>query len=248
MKKRFVQTIRQTGSGKQVVMFPFGGGSGYSYMELINLLDKDIEVLTINPPGHLMNGGIPVETITEMVALYVPELRLLLKPEVLFFGHSIGGLVAYESIKALQSDRSVKRLVLSSVNPPHSVLHKVDLRSDMDKQVLVDRCERLGGLPQVFRDEPDLLDLFLIGLRADLKALEHYTAPQDPSPLPDCSATYLYSSDDSILDTGTIREWEQYITCKEYIPFTGEHFYLFLPDNRQKVAEILNQRAALKVE
>ncbi len=99
--KGFVQVIRKAKTPKQVVMFPFGGGSGYSYMELISEIPKDTEIIIINPPGHLLNGGKPLESIEEMTYSYSKELRPLLKRNTLFFGHSIGGIAAYEVCKDL---------------------------------------------------------------------------------------------------------------------------------------------------
>jgi len=49
--KAVVQVLRKANTPKQMVMFPFGGGSGYSFAGLIGEIDKETEIIVINPPG-----------------------------------------------------------------------------------------------------------------------------------------------------------------------------------------------------
>jgi surfactin synthase thioesterase subunit len=240
--KNIVRVMRKANTSKQVVMFPFGGGSGYSYMELITAIDSNAEILVINPPGHLLDGARPLERIDAMVHLYAKELRPLLKKNPLFFGHSIGGLVVYELAKILGKEIGLKQMIISSVNPPHQVRETVDMHSEMDRDELIQRSTAMGGMPQLFQSEPELLEDFIRGLRADLKALENYL-PEDPAKTGklNIKTTVLYSDGDYIVDTAKIREWEHYLECTEFIPFPGDHFYLFEETNRKAVARIISK-------
>ena len=163
--KNVVQVVRKANSPKQIVMFPFGGGSGYSYMGLIGEIDRDVEVVVINPPGHLFNTGKPLESIDAMVYLYLKELRPVLKDNCLFFSHSIGALVAYELCKDLEKEMTIKKMIISSVNPPHRVMDTLDMHSQMDTAALINKSAELGGMPEVFENEPELLEMFIEGLR-----------------------------------------------------------------------------------
>jgi external thioesterase TEII len=240
--KNVVQVMRKTNTPRQIVMFPFGGGSGYSYMELIKDIETDVEIIVINPPGHLLDETKPLESIDAMVYLYSKELRPVLKNNPLFFGHSIGGLVAYEVCKALGKEMSIKKMIISSVNPPYRVKDSVDLHSEMDRETLIKKSTELGGMPQLFKSEPELLEMFIKGLRADLKALESYI-PEKPGEVKklNVNASVLYSDGDYILDTSNIREWGLYLECSEFIPFAGDHFYLFQESNRKAVARIISK-------
>ncbi len=241
--KKYTQVVRRVVSGKQIVMFPFGGGSGYSYMPIINQLPKDIEVIVINPPGHMINGGKPFENIPEMVYWYSKELRLLLRDKPLFFGHSIGGGIAYETAKELKNSIPITNIVISSILPPHCIMDTVDLRSDMDTELLIQKCSQMGGLPEIFKAEEVLLEGFLIGLRGDLKALENYSA--SPQGLPhklDIAATMLYSDNDYIVDLDKLKQWDRYLDVRTSIPFKGDHFYLFEESNCRTVARILAEQ------
>lgn len=240
-----IQVMRKAATAKQIVMFPFGGGSGYSFVSIINELPRDIGVIVINPPGHMMNGGTGLESIGAMVRLYARELLPLLKNTSLFFGHSIGGVVCYELCKELQDKVPIKHMVISSVNAPHHTMDEVDLHSGMATAVLVDKCTQLGGMPHIFLEEPLLLDGFISGLRADLKALEAYKVhpPGEDYIKPDTTATVLYSDKDYIVNAGKIKEWEQYLNCTQFIPFSGDHFYLFEDENRKALGRILTEQA-----
>jgi len=238
---RTVQIIKKENTAEQIVMFPFGGGSGYSYMELIKSIQVPVEIIVINPPGRLFDKARPLETIDAMVEVYSSQLRPHLKPNCLFFGHSIGGLVSFETFKALQPENKIKRMVISNINPPHRAKDHVDLYSHMDRETLIQKSTDLGGMPQIFKSEPEMLDLFINGLKSDLKALEAYRPP----PLKDAvntniKADILYSNGDYIVDLPGLKEWEHYLDCSRLIEFNGDHFYLFTESNRKKVAQILS--------
>lgn len=236
-----LRKAKKANHSEQIVMFPFGGGSGYSYSALANQIGGDAEIIVINPPGHFFNDGKALENIDSMVYLYAKELRPFLTNDSLFFGHSIGGIVAYELCKILEKTFHIKRLIISSVNPPHCTMDLVDLRSWMDTETLIRKCTDLGGMPQIFTQETELLESFINGLRADLKALECYNPPkiEDVIKLP-ISTTVLYSNGDYIVNAAKVQEWIQYLNCLEFIQFSGDHFYLFDSPNLSSVGQLLS--------
>lgn len=244
--KSVVQVLRKANTPKQMVMFPFGGGSGYSFAGLIDEIDKDTEIIVINPPGHLFNEGKPLESIESMAYLYSKELRSFLKDNCLLFGHSIGGLVAYEICKDLEKQIHFKRMIISSVNPPHCVMDDVDLHAEMDTPTLIKKCAELGGIPMIFKEEPELLEMFIAGLRADLKSLEKYSSEKRKNTEKlKTSASVLYSDKDYIVDASKLQEWKYYLDCSDFVKFSGDHFYLFDEANRKAVGQILTKHINL---
>lgn len=243
--KDVVQILRKakkTSHQEQIVMFPFGGGSGYSYSALASLISEDVEIIVINPPGHFFNCGKALESIDAMTYLYARELRRFLKNNTLFFGHSIGGIVAYELSKILDENIYIKRLIISSVNPPHCTMDQVDMHSGMDTETLIRKCTDLGGMPHIFKQEPELLESFINGLRADLKALERYNPPKlEVVEKLLIRTSVFYSDRDYIVNAAKMREWEYYLDCSEFIQFSGDHFYLFDSPNLSTVAQVLTK-------
>ena len=84
--------LRHSETGRQLIMFPFLGGFGASYNRLISDLEGDWDIWTANPPGH---GPSLVPPLTDLVSLrthYLDALRGILKPDAVFFGHSMGSV------------------------------------------------------------------------------------------------------------------------------------------------------------
>ncbi|HLP60474.1 MAG TPA: hypothetical protein VK186_16660, partial [Candidatus Deferrimicrobium sp.] len=85
-----------------------------------------------------------------------------------------------------------------------------------------------------------LLESFINGLRADLKALESYTPPTVENVVKSLiNATVLYSDRDYIVKAAQVREWEYYLDCSDFMQFPGDHFYLFDSPNLSSVAQLL---------
>ena len=116
--------LRHSETGRQLIMFPFLGGFGASYNRLISDLDGGWNVWTANPPGH---GPSPVPPLTDLASLrthYLDALRDILKPDAVFFGHSMGSVVAYHLLACMHrlpafADRMPSDLVLSGSCAPH---------------------------------------------------------------------------------------------------------------------------------
>ncbi len=233
-----------SGNVKQLIVFPFGGGSGYAFSGLAREIDKDVEVVSVNPPGHFIDDSRPIESIDEMVSHYFKELRPVIRNNCVLFGHSIGSVVAYELCKVLEQRFTIKKLVLSSVHPPHLIADTLDMKSEMSNETLLDMSERMGGMPQIFREEPSLLGRFVSGLRADLVALEKYISARTGSNIPKklkTTAVVLYSDDDYIVEPEKMQQWQDYLDCSEFVVFTGHHFHLLENPGLLSVAEVLNR-------
>ncbi len=236
---RIVNVFKQTGAARQLVMFPFGGGNGFSFVELANQIDRfDREILMINPPGHLFCDQPPLESIDEMVQLYLSQLRPQLKDQIVLFGHSMGGIVAYEICKALEKEKKIVRLFISAVNPPHCILEGLDIHSRMSNAQLIKACDQLGGIRGALGSDQDFLDSFANALRADMVALERYQENVTPSEKLKTPVTILYSTGD-VMTPEKIKEWDRYVDPGRLIQFSGDHFYLFQPENRSRICRML---------
>jgi external thioesterase TEII len=233
------------GDCRQVVMFPFGGGNGFSYMGLAREVVGGVEVLSVHPPGHLFDGSAPLESIGEMVDLYVEALRPMVRDGVLVFGHSIGSFVGYEFCKRLEGDVRIGKLVVSCVNAPHRVLEDLNMDSGMADSQIVEKSASVGGMPEIFMDDPDLLDMFVKNLRADLVALERYSKGVRPDgERISTPGVVLYGKDDYTLCEAKVGEWRLFMDCVEIVPFEGNHFYLFDEGNIGGVGEVINRYLA----
>ncbi len=141
-------------------------------------------------------------------------------PHVLF-GHSLGGLLAFEVARRLEHrDLAPARVVISGATP----VPRGWERYEWDDESLVEMIEELGGTPSEVLQYPDLLRLCVQVLRADLRLVDTYsTAGRAPIRTP---ITALGGSEDPNVDPADLAEWAKFTSSCETKVFPGGHFYL----------------------
>jgi medium-chain acyl-[acyl-carrier-protein] hydrolase len=143
-----------------------------------------------------------------------------------FFGHSVGALVAYRLTCRLRALGAVlpAHLFVSGRAAPHLPYTRPALR-DLPAADLVPHLRRMGGTPDVFLDDPALLDVFLPVLRADFTVNETYR--HEPGPRLPVPLTAFGGADDPRADPEELRAWGA-LTSAEFETHLhpGSHFYL----------------------
>ncbi len=101
--------------------FPFAGGGSAVFRGWAETLDPSIEVVAVEPPGRLARiREAPVSDITAFVDGLMPELSDMLDKPFAFFGHCLGGLTAYETVRRLirTDGPQPTHLFVSGARPP----------------------------------------------------------------------------------------------------------------------------------
>lgn len=236
-----IHKIKNGTSKNQLVCFPFLGGYANSYYELALELPRNIEVLSINPPGHGSCQKKPLHTLDEMIDLYYDKLKSHLKENCIFFGHSMGAIVAFFLVnKVMESeDYPVKPsgLIISASNSPDFFKHsRIASMSDND---LLEHMFAMGGIQEELRAEKTLLEYFTPIFRADFSALESIDTKKYISPI-QIPSYQFFGSRDKIVNTESIRKWHSYFSqgLDEFI-IDGGHMYV--KQNAPEVAKIIEQ-------
>ncbi|MFJ5828290.1 thioesterase II family protein [Streptomyces sp. NPDC093089] len=141
------------------------------------------------PPGTVLADTV-AELVREVTALDVPRVAL--------FGHCSGALLAFELAHALRNSGSapeVVHLLVASQLPPRAA---ADAAAEPD-----DDLTRF--VPEGLRSEPELLELLLPILAADMRLVSGY-GRSAAAPL-DTRLTVLYGADDEQLDRATVDDW-----------------------------------------
>jgi surfactin synthase thioesterase subunit len=158
------------------------------------------------------------------------------QPFVLF-GHSLGGLVAFETARRLQAlgMPQPRRLFLSSSPPPGSLSADRSLHTLPNAELLDTIERRWGTLPRSTRENADLLTLTLRALRADLEMFETYV--YQPGPPLRCPVTVLAGNEE--VPEVHMDRWRKY-TYGEFMlqAFPGGHFYV--REHREEIAKLIN--------
>ncbi|MFG2545011.1 thioesterase II family protein [Streptomyces sp. NPDC048594] len=212
--------------------FPHSGGSPGEYVRWADDID-DVEIWGVQAPGRGSRvTERPVTSIEEFVDGLLATTDF--QSPFAFFGHSLGGLTAFETARALRAAGrpTPRRLVLSAYPAPHLAHPRAPLHTLGDAELIDAVDRRYGGLPAALRDDPDLLRLVLPAYRADFTIFETYRHAHQP-PL-DVPITVLGGDDD--LATPLLPEWRRHTTAGfDLRLLPGGHFYL-----RERPEEFMN--------
>lgn len=203
--------------------FAHAGGTPGEYLWWAEQL-SGVQVWGIKMPGRAARQSEPpLRRMTELVDALLAEV-VFAEPFALF-GHSLGGLVAFEVARALR-DRGLTqpdRLFLSSCPPPPLPPrnHLVHALPDPEFQAETER--RWGALPDRVRQDPKLLSLALNTFRTDVEIFETYMyAPGDPLDVP----ITVCVGDEELPELRT-ESWSEHTTAAFALRvFSGGHFYL----------------------
>jgi medium-chain acyl-[acyl-carrier-protein] hydrolase len=190
-------------------------------------LDADVELWAVNLPGRESSLKAPRftalgELVDGLCSRFVPGLRA----PYAFFGHSMGALIGFELARRLRVDAvpGPEHLVLSGFRAPHLPDRHPPVHRLPDER-LVARLRRLGGTPPEVLREPELMELMLPLLRADLSICETYKYVYD-DPLA-CSLTVFGGVDDREVDRDELAAWQRHVDGQFALHlFPGGHFFL----------------------
>ncbi|MCK2240470.1 MULTISPECIES: thioesterase II family protein [unclassified Crossiella] len=223
--------------------FPHAGGTASAYRLWPPLLPAGVEMLAVQYPGREERFSEPaLTTMDELVTQLVAGLRAELDRPFVFFGHSMGASVAYETALALRAAGlpMPQRVVVSGKEAPeHAVPGEVHLRDD---EGLVRELTALGGTGSAVLEHPELRELLLPIVRADYRLIETYQ-PTAADAL-ECPVTAFVGDSDPELTVDQARDWDKTTSGGfDLQVFPGDHFYLM--DGRAQVVAALNRRLPL---
>jgi medium-chain acyl-[acyl-carrier-protein] hydrolase len=144
-----------------------------------------------------------------------------------FFGHSMGALIAFELARTLRRQRcpGPAQLILSGASAPQ-VRHPLrELVHKATHDDLVARLRRLSGTPQAVLENQELMQIVVPILRADFAVDETYQYCDEP-PL-DTPFTVFGGLDDPEVDELGLRAWRGLTTGTFSLHLVeGDHFFV----------------------
>jgi medium-chain acyl-[acyl-carrier-protein] hydrolase len=220
-------TVQPRGEARlRLYCFPHAGGAPVSFFPWNALLGPEIECVGVQYPGRAQRWHEPAcVSVTELVEEIFSGWEELPQKPFAFYGHSFGGLVAFELARRLR--RAGKTgpewlFVGASRAPQHDLLHPpIHELPDVD---FIDAMQtRYGGIPAAIRAEREMMELFLGPMRADLTAYELYRMEEDaPLAVP---ITAFSGSEDHAVPSSCMEGWaEQTEAGFELKIVPGGHF------------------------
>ncbi|GAA1378043.1 thioesterase II family protein [Streptomyces beijiangensis] len=220
----------------QLFCLPHAGGTS-GHFRGWHWLAPYARVVPVELPGHgsrlreplIEDWQVLVDNLTETIARRVDGPYAVL-------GHSLGSLLAYEICRALERrGMPPALLVAAGRNGPAAPPSYPHIHELPDPQFIA-ALRRLGGIPDGVLHQPELLQMFLPVLRADLRLAERYTrTPGLPLQVP--VMAFAGRSDPMTDDLGLLswkRETTQ--TC-DLVFLDGGHFFLDQPEFTDALTE-----------
>ncbi|KDO03573.1 thioesterase II family protein [Rickettsia tamurae] len=218
---------KENNNAKQsLIFFPFAGGSGEFYIPWFKYFDQDIACYYALLNGRGKYLGYPnIDNLPSLIDLYIPEILKLSNKPFSLFGHSMGGLVAFELSRKLYFEHNIlpQEIFISGFRAPclpciSNLMHKMSkeevFRKLQDMQALT-----LSGV------NIDIMEPFWPAIYSDFKICELYKYTKT-TPLP-CNITVLWGKDDHLIQQENICLWQDESCNKvSFYSFKGGHFYL----------------------
>ncbi len=208
--------------------FAFAGGGASVFFPWSKLIGDGIELWAIRLPGRETRlREVPITSFSDLIATLRREVSPRLKPPYAFFGHSLGALLAYALARSqAESGNSEPRAVIAAgARAPHLPNPEPRMQGLTDAAFLTLLRERYNGIPPAVLAHPELLQLMLPTLRADIALYENYQ--HQPGPPLRCAVSAFGGDRDPLVTSGDLAAWRSLAgTDFTTQQFAGDHFFL----------------------
>ena len=222
----------------KLVCFAHAGGSASSYAQWHRAVPADVEVWAVQLPGRENRlSEAPYTHLATLVDNLLAPLAPLLEQPCVFFGHSLGALLAFELARQLRQ-RGLPQpqgLVVSGHRAPQLPSNTEKIHHLPDDE-FIRKVVAYEGIPAELLSEAEFRDIWLPALRADFTASETHLH-QDAPPL-SCPLVALGGVQDAKMSRSDLQAWRVQtngVFRAQLLP--GGHF--FLHQHRERFMQTL---------
>lgn len=205
--------------------FPFAGGAA----ALFQGWDTDlpgVDVRAVEPPGRgTRRREPPVRRVAPLVDAAVARVTADGDGPFALFGHSFGGMIAFETARALaRHGHPAPQAVFLGALPAAHLPKAARPIWNLPEPEFVAEIRRYGGTPEEVLADPDLATLFLTALRADFEAFDTYR--YQPGPPPACPVVVFGGTDDTRVGPVQLHAWRDILPSVRVRMLPGDHFFV----------------------
>ena len=207
--------------------FPHAGGGTVFFRPWLAHTPPNIEWCLVALPGREQRlREPPVQRLEHLVALLAEAIIPFLSKPAVFWGHSMGAFVAFELARELvrRQHGGPVHLVVSGQRAPQRSAAPPPIHHLPEAAFVAAIQQRYDAIPAPILQEPELLQLFLPALRADVALLETYTYHERARLR--CPISAFGGMDDATISADDIAAWQaQTDGAFRVRMFPGGHFF-----------------------
>lgn len=218
--------IERDASGLTLFCLPYSGASATCYSPWKHKLPSWLSVRPLELPGRGMRMDEPLHTnMAALANLLADEIAVELDRPYALFGHSLGGLLAFELAHVLRERGLPAPLALfasATAGPARRDVSEYAIeKTDAE---LIARLRELGGTSEGVLANEELLELILPILRADFLVCGSFSYGQrEPLDLP----IHVFGGKRDTVKVEELLDWQEDTrTGFSLDMFEGHHFYL----------------------
>nr|WP_321451597.1 polyketide synthase [uncultured Carboxylicivirga sp.] len=240
--------IKQPLSGEtkqQLFVFHDAGGSIRLFEPWTSVLDDSTELIMIQLPGRdNRTDETPVSDINELMDNLLPLMNEAIDKPFSIYGHSMGGLVAFEAARRLQYQYGhVAQELIVSGTPCLKGFVNEFVNNIFESQYTDEQWLSLltSGNDTGLSLENDLVKEMLNTLRNDFKLIHNYQYEQGDKLK--CTVTALHAIDDDRVNIEDVKKWPSE-TEKSFELFEVKGGHNFVYDTPEVAPQIVSERLA----
>jgi medium-chain acyl-[acyl-carrier-protein] hydrolase len=219
---------RNPGARIRLFCFPYAGGGATIFSTWPRGLPPEVEVVAVQPPGR--EGRLaekPYSDLMELTAAMHQALRPHLQEKPFaFFGHSNGGLMAFELARTLRRTAGPmpRHIFIGGRPAPQLKLDEEEIHA-LPHDEFIAALRRYAGTPEEILQNAEIMELIMPLLRADFALGETYRYAHEP-PLDVPISAYAGRQDDEVT-VDEVEAWrEQTAAAFRLQVFPGDHFFV----------------------
>lgn len=211
-----------------LLCFPYAGGTSTIYRGWGKTLLPWIKVQALDLPGHGVRRLEPsISDWPSLIDWLLRQVDDVTKQPYAIFGHSMGSLIALELAHALRDKgREPKWLGFAACRAPSQRERELKWLH-CPEQELLDELRSLGGTPNEFLENRELLDLVIPAIRSDFHLCGSHVRPERKRLT--CPITVFGGTDDEEVSLPRTRlaAWQEETSGPCFLTMIdGNHFFI----------------------
>ena len=217
----------------KMICFPFAGGHGNEFLRWQDYFEEEIEIvpLQLSGRGNRINEEFN-ENFVEVIKEISNKIYLSYRDsKFIFWGHSMGGLLAFCSGVYLYEKYSISPILcfFSGCFPKLHSSNNNYLLGKSDSEI-VERLIKVGGVPEELLPYPEIIKFFLPIIKSDYKLMSNSYFPSQKI---SCPIRTYSDEQDFVSPTTYMKDWRRY--TNDYLgnmEFQGNHFFIFANEKK----------------